>query len=95
MGVLDSFRLDGQVALVTGGSRGLGLQIATGLGEAGAAIAITARREEGLADAVQQLEAQRIKAMSTRCDISNNDQVEAAVRQILDQFGQRTEVGPD
>jgi len=87
MGVLDSFRLDGQVALVTGGSRGLGLQIATGLGEAGAAIAITARREEGLADAVQQLQAQGIKAMSTRCDISNNNQVEAAVRQILDHFG--------
>lgn len=86
MGVLDTFRLDGQVALVTGGSRGLGLQIAQALGEAGAAVAITARREEGLRQAVQQLEAQGIKAMSTRCDISKNADVEAAVGQVLEQW---------
>ena len=86
MGVLDTFRLDGQVALVTGGSRGLGLQIAEGLGEAGAAVAITARREEGLAQAVRHLSDRGIKAMSTRCDISKNDQVEAAVKQVLEYF---------
>jgi NAD(P)-dependent dehydrogenase (short-subunit alcohol dehydrogenase family) len=86
MGVLDTFRLDGQVALVTGGSRGLGLQIAEGLGEAGAAVAITARREEGLAQAVRHLSDRGIKAMSTRCDISKNDQVEAAVKQVLEHF---------
>ncbi len=86
MGVLDTFRLDGQVALVTGGSRGLGLQIAQALGEAGAAVAITARREDGLLQAVQQLEAQGIRAMSTRCDISKNPEVEAAVKQVLEQF---------
>ena len=54
MGVLDTFRLDGQVALVTGGSRGLGLQIATGLGEAGTSVAITARRAEGLSEGIKQ-----------------------------------------
>ena len=87
MGVLDTFRLDGQVALVTGGSRGLGLQIAQALGEAGAAVAITARREEGLLQAVQQLEAQGIKAMSARCDISKNAEVEAAVSHVLTVWG--------
>jgi gluconate 5-dehydrogenase len=86
MGVLDSFRLDGQVALVTGGSRGLGLQIAEALGEAGAAVAITARRDEGLAEAVKKLESASIQAMSARCDISKNDQVEAVVSQVLDRF---------
>ncbi|HLZ29087.1 MAG TPA: SDR family oxidoreductase [Chloroflexota bacterium] len=86
MGVLDTFRLDGQVALVTGGSRGLGLQIAEGLGEAGAAVAITARREEGLLKAVEHLAQRGIKAISVVCDISKNDQVEAAVRQVLEQF---------
>ena len=49
MGVLDALRLDGQSRPGYRGSRGLGLQIAHGLGEAGAAVAITARREDGLA----------------------------------------------
>src|SRR6266851_3408268 len=87
MGVLDTFGLDGKVALVTGGSRGLGLQIAEGLGEAGASIAITARRAEGLQKAVEHLTQCGINATSVVCDISNNDQVEAAVRQVLDHFG--------
>ncbi|MGI9149481.1 MAG: SDR family oxidoreductase [Chloroflexota bacterium] len=87
MGVLDTFRLDGQVALVTGGSRGLGLQIAEALGEAGAAVAITARREDGLSQAREQLEAQGIRVISTRCDISKNADVEAAVKHVLDQWG--------
>jgi gluconate 5-dehydrogenase len=87
MGVLDTFRLDGKVALVTGGSRGLGLQIAEALGEAGATVAITARREPGLHEAVQHLSARGFTAMSAVCDISNNDQVEAAVSAVLDRFG--------
>jgi gluconate 5-dehydrogenase len=88
MTVLDSLRLDGKVALVTGGSRGLGLQIAHGLGEAGAAVAITARKEPGLAEAVKDLEASGIKAMAARCDIAKNDEVEAAVNQVLEEFKQ-------
>ena len=87
MAVLDTFRLDGKVALVTGGSRGLGLQFAEGLGEAGAAVAITARREEELSRAVAKLEQQGIRAMAARCDISRNDQVEAAVAAVLEKFG--------
>jgi NAD(P)-dependent dehydrogenase (short-subunit alcohol dehydrogenase family) len=87
MSVLDTFRLDGKVALVTGGSRGLGLQIAEGLGEAGAKIAITARREPGLSEGLARLNDRGFTAMSVVCDISKNDQVEAAVRAVLDQFG--------
>ena len=87
MGVLDMFRLEGKVAVVTGGSRGLGLQIAEGLGEAGATVAITARREPGLRDAEQHLQQQGITTTSVVCDISDNDQVEAAVRDVVDRFG--------
>ena len=83
MGVLDTLRLDGKVALVTGGSRGLGLQIAEALGEAGASVAVTARREEGLKQAVKHLEDRGIRAMSVVCDISKNDQVGAAVGQVI------------
>jgi gluconate 5-dehydrogenase len=81
---LDLFRLDGKIALVTGGSRGLGFQIAQALGEAGACVAITARREAGLAEAIAQLHSGGIRAMSVRCDISQPDQVQAAVEQVLD-----------
>jgi NAD(P)-dependent dehydrogenase (short-subunit alcohol dehydrogenase family) len=86
MSVLDTLRLDGKVALITGGSRGLGLQIAHGLGEAGAAIAITARKEEGLAQAVNELQQAGIQAMAVRCDISRNDEVESAVNDVLENF---------
>ncbi|MBV8715744.1 MAG: SDR family oxidoreductase [Chloroflexi bacterium] len=87
MGVLDAFRLDGKVALVSGGSRGLGLQIAEGLGEAGASVAITARRAPGLDQAVEQLAGLGIKATSAVCDISSNAQVEQAVDQLLNELG--------
>ena len=83
MTVLDLFRLDGKTALVTGGSRGLGFQIAQALGEAGARVALTARREQGLAEAVKNLEAQGIQARAVRCDISKADQVQSAVDQVL------------
>jgi gluconate 5-dehydrogenase len=84
---LELFRLDGKTALVTGGSRGLGLQIAQALGEAGACVAVTARREAGLADAVNQLTASGVTAMSVRCDISKADEVQSAVDQVLQAWG--------
>jgi NAD(P)-dependent dehydrogenase (short-subunit alcohol dehydrogenase family) len=80
---LDLFRLDGKIALVTGASRGLGFQIAQALGEAGASVAITARREEGLKEAAGKLEAVGIRALPVRCDISKVEQVQAAVDQVL------------
>jgi NAD(P)-dependent dehydrogenase (short-subunit alcohol dehydrogenase family) len=87
MNVLDTFHLDGKVALVTGGSRGLGLQMAEALGEAGASVAITARREQGLTEAVNKLTELGIAAFSTVCDISSNAQVEQAVDQVVKKFG--------
>eukprot|EP01036_Dinobryon_divergens_P042778 gene42778-56862_t len=56
MSVKQLFDLTGQVALVTGGSRGLGLQMAEALGEMGAKLAITARKADELAEAKKHLE---------------------------------------
>src|SRR5258708_22291364 len=87
MGVLDTFRLDGQVALVTGGSRGLGLEIAEGLGEAGAAVAITARREQWLTSAEEELTTQGVQCLALTCDVSQPPQVEAALAATVERFG--------
>ena len=57
MNVPDLFRLDGQVALITGGSRGLGLQMAKALGAMGCRVAITARKADELAQARGELQA--------------------------------------
>src|SRR5579884_3280424 len=87
MGVLDQFRLDSRVALVTGGSRGLGLQIAEGLGEAGARVVITARKEAGLAEAEDHLSSRGIDCTAVRCDITIPSEVEATVARVVDEFG--------
>ncbi len=57
----DLFKLDGKVALVTGGSRGLGLAAAEGLAEAGADVAICGRNEDSLATALEQLKKNRAR----------------------------------
>ncbi len=87
MAVLDRLRLDGLVALVTGGSRGLGFQIAEGLGEAGAAVAITARKLAGLAEAEADLAGKGIRALAVPCDITDPGNVEQAVRRVQRELG--------
>src|SRR5437867_4195101 len=85
--VKELFDLTGKVAIVTGGSRGLGLAIATGLGEAGAAVAITARREQWLTPARAALSALQIDCLATTCDVTQPDQVAASVTAVLERFG--------
>jgi NAD(P)-dependent dehydrogenase (short-subunit alcohol dehydrogenase family) len=86
MSVKDLFDLTGKVAVVTGGSRGLGLEMATALGEAGARVVITARREQWLTAAEQELRAKGIDAVAVTCDVSNPDDANAAVRAAIDRF---------
>jgi NAD(P)-dependent dehydrogenase (short-subunit alcohol dehydrogenase family) len=87
MGLRDLFELGGKVALVTGGSRGLGLQIAKGLGEMGAKIAISARKPAELEEAKADLEKHGIDALTVTNDLSKLDQVPALVDAVVKQFG--------
>jgi gluconate 5-dehydrogenase len=87
MGVRELFELEGKVALVTGGSRGLGLQIAQGLGEMGAKIAISARKAAELEEAKSQLANQRIDALTVANDLAKPEQIPALVEAVVGRYG--------
>jgi 3-oxoacyl-[acyl-carrier protein] reductase len=79
--------LQGHVALVTGASQGIGRACAVTLAKAGATVALAARNEEKLADAVAQIEAEGGKAAAFRLDVSSEEAIKATVKQISGQFG--------
>lgn len=87
MTVRELFEIKGRVALVTGGSRGLGLQIAQGLGEMGARVAISARKGGELEDARSQLAKQGIDALTVVNDLTKPEQVPALVEAVLGHYG--------
>ena len=87
MAVMDLFRLNGQVALVTGGSRGLGLQIAEALGEVGCKVAISARKPEELHAAKEHLQERGVQTLSCVCDLQKFDCIPALVDDVLKGLG--------
>jgi len=87
MSVKQLFDLNGRVAIVTGGSRGLGLQIAEALGEMGARLAISARKKDELEQAVAHLKTLGIEAVPYVCDLGKREQVAPLVDAVLEKFG--------
>ena len=75
MPVKQLFDLSGRAAIITGGSRGLGLQIAEALGEMGAKLALTARKKDELDHAVEHLAKQGVQAHAFVCDIGKRDSI--------------------
>jgi gluconate 5-dehydrogenase len=87
MSVKKLLDLSGKIALVTGGSRGLGLQIAEALGEMGAKLALTARKADELEEARDRLDRQRIEALPLACDLSRPEAIEPMVDKLLERYG--------
>ena len=79
--------LTGKVALITGGSRGLGMQIGEALGEMGARLAITARKRDELEQAGKHLAAQSIEAFPVACDLGRADAIAPMVDKVLAHYG--------
>jgi gluconate 5-dehydrogenase len=86
--IRDLFDLTGRVALVTGGSRGLGFQMASALAEAGAALVLTARKPDELDRAAGQLRDRGSRVLAVSCDVSRPEQVDTAVARSLEEYGQ-------
>lgn len=79
--------LSGQVALVTGASRGIGKAIAITLGKAGATVACLARNEEKLKETAAEITAAGGKASIHSCDVTNSEAAQAAVDAVVEQHG--------
>jgi NAD(P)-dependent dehydrogenase (short-subunit alcohol dehydrogenase family) len=84
----DLFDLTGRVAIVTGGSRGLGEEMAEGLAEAGAAVMLCARREQWLTPTLDAFRSRGFKVDGMVCDVTAPEQVQAVVDRTIAAFGQ-------
>src|SRR3954454_22494668 len=87
MSLLDRFRLDDKVAVVTGASSGLGVAFAAALAEAGADVALGARRADRLKDTAQLVERQGRRALAVATDVADPDACTALVQAAMDEFG--------
>ncbi|HUK48349.1 MAG TPA: SDR family oxidoreductase [Terriglobales bacterium] len=81
------FDLTGRVAIITGGSIGLGRQMAEGLAEMGADLVLCARKKERCEQAAEELQKLGVKAIALACDVKNPGSVQEVVDATLAQFG--------
>ena len=87
MGIVDEFRLDGKVAIVTGASSGLGVAFAQALAEAGADVALGARRVERLADTQRLVESAGRRAITVATDVAKPEDCQRLVDETVAQLG--------
>lgn len=87
MNIQQLFDLHGRVAIVTGGSIGLGRQMAEGLAEAGANLVLCARKKERCEQAAAELQRLGNETLAAGCDVKNPEQVRAVVDQAISRFG--------
>jgi NAD(P)-dependent dehydrogenase (short-subunit alcohol dehydrogenase family) len=85
--VKELFDLSGKTAIVTGGSRGIGKEMAEGLAEAGATLMLCARRQEWLDETVAEFAERGFSVAGKVCDVSKADDVQALVDETVSKFG--------
>src|SRR5947209_9976915 len=85
--IKELFDLSGRVAIVTGGSRGIGKEMAEGLAEAGAKLMLCARRADWLDRTVEEFTGRGFDVISALCDVSKPESVQAVIEQTYRKFG--------
>lgn len=85
--LVDIFDLTNKTAIVTGGGRGLGKQMALALAEAGANIVIASRKLSVCKEFCEHLQSLGTKALAIECDITNKNDIDTVVKETMDQFG--------
>ncbi|MDG2026057.1 MAG: glucose 1-dehydrogenase [Acidimicrobiales bacterium] len=86
-GVLDRFRLDGQVAIVVGAGRGMGAAIARALAEAGADVVVAARSRAEIDTVAADIRDRGSRALAVACDVLDAEQRQALVDATIEEFG--------
>lgn len=84
---LNSFSLEGKVALVTGGGSGIGFGISVALAKAGAKVCFNQRSEEKVASSLKEFENEGVKAYGYVCDVTQENQVNELVKKISEEVG--------
>jgi NAD(P)-dependent dehydrogenase (short-subunit alcohol dehydrogenase family) len=83
----DKFRLDGKVAIVTGGSRGIGKAIATGLAEQGARIVLASRKQEALDGVAEEIREIGGECLALACHVGKPDQIKTLIDKVVETYG--------
>jgi 7-alpha-hydroxysteroid dehydrogenase len=87
MGILERFRLDDRVAIVTGAGRGIGAAIAEAYAEAGAHVVVAARSRDQIERTAESVRRHGRRALAVQCDVLERSQLEALVEATLREFG--------
>ena len=83
----DKFRLDGKVAVVTGGSRGIGKEIALGLAEQGARLALASRKQDALDEVAEEIRQKGGECLAMACHVGKPEQIRSLFDRVLQTYG--------
>ncbi|MGM9925003.1 MAG: SDR family oxidoreductase [Bacillus sp. (in: firmicutes)] len=87
MHIKELFDLTGKVAIITGGGRGLGKQIAEGFAEAGAHVVLCSRNKAACEETAKMIRSTGVKTLALQCDVTDEQEVKRLVEQTLEKFG--------